>query len=142
MQSFRQILSIQFKEMIQFLDMNKQEITGTIKCEGIIYITTPIILMNKTDLFVVAKSNLYIIDLQKKEIINDIVLQLSGFLCSIYKLQNYIILVGSWGNVIEQFAYDENKKGMKLISYTRRKKLNNSENNFLYIPLVEEFFHI
>ena len=72
--------------------------------------------MNKNDLFVIGAKTIIIIDIKNKEIIKNIKVDLSGYLSSIYKLSENILIAGFWNNYIGQFEYDENKKDIKLIS--------------------------
>ena len=62
------------------------------------------------------KKNIIIIDTNNKEIIKNIKVDISGYLSSIYKLSDNIILAGFWRNCIGQFEYDIKKKDIKLIS--------------------------
>lgn len=79
--------------------------------------------MNKTDLLLAGDNSITIIDINKKEIIKYIKLEMkSGFLSSIYKISNKRILSGFWDNYIEQLEYDEKKKEFKVISGTIQKK--------------------
>ena len=71
--------------------------------------------MNKNDLFVIGQNNIIIIDIKNKEIIKNIKIDLSGYLTSIYKLSENILIAGFWRNNIGQFEYDVNKKDIKLI---------------------------
>ena len=72
--------------------------------------------MNKNDLFVIGAKTIIIIDIKNKEIIKNIKVDLSGYLSSIYKLSENILIAGFWNNYIGQFEYDKNKKDIKLIS--------------------------
>ena len=64
----------------------------------------------------IGQTNIIIIDIKNKEIIKNIKVYLSGYLSSIYKLTENILIAGFWNNYIGQFEYDENKKDIKLIS--------------------------
>ena len=109
----------EFNKLIKFLDWNKKEITKTIKFEDNFWISdskNQLLLMNKNDLLVIGKTNIIIIDIKNKEIIKNIKVDLSGYLSSIYKLSENILIAGFWNNYIGQLEYDENKKDIKLIS--------------------------
>ena len=112
-------LYFKFSNLIKFLDWNKKIITGTIKFENDFWSSdskNQLFLMNKNDLFVAGNKNIMIIDIQKKEIIKNIKLDLSGYLTYLYKLSDNIIIAGFWNNYIGQFEYDKDKKNLKLIS--------------------------
>ena len=64
----------------------------------------------------IGQTNIIIIDIKNKEIIKNIKVDLSGYLSSIYKLSENILIAGFWNNYIGQLEYDENKKDIKLIS--------------------------
>jgi hypothetical protein len=107
-----------YNNLIRFLDWNKKEITSTIKFDNF-WISDSInqlLLMNKNDLLVAGQTNIIIIDTQKKEIIKNIKVDISGYLSSIYKLSENILIAGFWSNYIGQLEYDVNKKDIKLIS--------------------------
>ena len=109
----------EFSKLIKFLDWNKKEITKTIKFEDNFWISdskNQLLLMNKNDLLVIGKTDIIIIDIKNKEIIKNINVDLSGYLSSIYKLSENILIAGFWNNYIGQFEYDENRKDIKLIS--------------------------
>ena len=79
--------------------------------------------MNKNDLFLLGDNEIIILDIQKKEIIKEIELKVdAGYLCSMYKLSDNILLAGYWKNYIEQLEYDEIKKEFKVISKTKKKE--------------------
>jgi hypothetical protein len=84
--------------------------------------------MNKNDLFLLGSQEIFILDIQKKEIIKEIKLKVdAGYLSSLYKLSDNILLAGFWKNYIEQLEYDEIKKEFKVISKTSKKQFTNSE---------------
>jgi len=108
-----------FNHLIKFLDWNKKEITEVIKFENNFYFSdskNQLLLMNKNDLLVIGQKNIIIIDTKNKETIKNIKVDISGYLSSIYKLSDNIILAGFWRNCIGQFEYDIKNKNIKLIS--------------------------
>jgi hypothetical protein len=78
--------------------------------------------MNKNDLFVVGAKDIFIIDINSKEIIKNIKLDISGYLSSIYKLSENFLKAGFWRNYIGQLEYNESKKIIKLISNKGQKR--------------------
>ena len=138
------IISFRHDNMLQFLDMNSQKITKTIKTEiQLSYSKNNILLMNKNDLFVAGSNAIIVIDIQKKEIVKVIGLELEDSLDYMIKLSYNIILIGCWNNYIIQLEYDENKKIIKKISNSIKKEhdgfgysLNSiaiSSNNYLIV---------
>ena len=112
-------LSFKYKKLIKFLDWNKKQITGTIRFEDDFWSSqskNQLLLMDKKDLLVAGQINIIIIDIQKKEIIKKVNLDLSGYLTYMYKLSDNIILAGFWNNYIGQLKYDKYKKSLNLIS--------------------------
>ena len=112
-------IAFEYEKLIKFLDWNKKEITGVIKFGDNFYCSdskNQLLIMNKNDLFVVGAKEIFIIDINNKEIIKNIKLDLSGYLTSIYKLSENILIAGFWRNYIGQLEYNENKKIIKLIS--------------------------
>ena len=101
--------------MIKFLDMNSKKITGVIKKDNfpISDTKTQLLKMNKNDLFVAGNKKIMIIDIQKKEIIKQVELNIEGDLSSMYKLSNNFIIAGYWNNGMEVLEYDELKKEFK-----------------------------
>ena len=112
-------LSFKYKKLIKFLDWNKKQITGTIRFEDDFWSSqskNQLLLMDKKDLLVAGQINIIIIDIQKKEIIKKVNLDLSGYLTYIDKLSDNIIIAGFWNNYIGQLKYDKYKKSLNLIS--------------------------
>jgi len=112
-------IAFQFNRLIKFLDWNKKAIISVIKFENNFSFSdskNQLLLMNKNDLLVIGQKNIIIIDTKSKEIIKNINVDLSGYLASIYKLSDNILLAGFWRNCIGQFEYDIKKKDIKLIS--------------------------
>ena len=117
------IICFKYEHMIQFLDMNSKQITKIIKLD--LYFSDSknhILLMNKNDLFLLGNKSIVIIDIQKREIIKQIEIKVEGYLSSMYKLSNNILIAGYWCNYIEQLEYDDIKKEFKVISNSRKKK--------------------
>jgi len=87
--------------------------------------------MNKNYLFLLWCLEIFILDIQKKEIIKEIKLEVlevdAGPLSSMYKLSDNILLAGFRYNSIVQLEYDEIKKEFKVISKISKKSINNSE---------------
>lgn len=110
--------------MIQFLNKKSKKITKTIKRDiNFSNSKNHMLLMNKNDLFLLGSETIYILDIQKKEIIKEIKMgNVYGNLSSLYKLSDNILLAGYWYNYIEQIEYDEIKKEFKVISKTRKKE--------------------
>jgi len=112
-------LAFKYNDLIKFLDWNKKAITSVIKFEKNFSFSdskNQLLLMNKNDLLVIGQKNIIIIDTNNKEIIKNINVDLSGYLSSICKLSDNIILAGFWTNCIGQFEYDIKNKNIKLIS--------------------------
>ena len=86
--------------------------------------------MNKNDLILLGNYNIIIIDIQKKEIINNIDHKVIGCLTFMYKLTEKMILLGGWGNYIEQIEYDEIEKNIKVISNNNKNDYFSSNKNF------------
>ena len=120
-------VSFCYRNLIKFLNMNLKNITSKIEFElNYIHITSSknqLILINNNDLLLAGDKNLYIIDIQKKEIIKNIKFKTIGFLSFIYRLSKNNFLFGGWGNHIEQIEYDDIKKDIKIIS-------NNQKNDY------------
>jgi len=113
--------------MIQFLKKKSKKITKTIKYD--LYFSdsnSDMLLMNKNDLFLLGSQDILILDIQNKIIIKKIKIEFSGYLTSIYKLSDNILLAGYWCNYIEQIEYDAIKKKFKVISKTSKKEYNYS----------------
>ena len=70
--------------------------------------------MNKNDLLVIGQKNIIIIETNNNEIIKNNNVDLSGYLTSIYKLSDNIILAGFLENYIGQFEYNIKQKNIKL----------------------------
>ena len=123
------IISFKYDDMIQFLNKKSKKITKTIKCEKCFFSSSKnnMLLMNKNDLFLLGSQDILILDIQNKIIIKKIKIEFSGYLTSIYKLSDNILLAGYWNNYIEQLEYDEIKKEFKVISKTSKKKNKNYE---------------
>ena len=124
------IIAFKYDKMIQFINKKSKKITKTIKCNNFFFSNSKkiMLLMNKNDLFLLGNQEILILDIQKKEIIKEIKLKIdSGFLSSMYKLSDNILLAGYWKNYIEQLKYDEIKKEFKVISKTNKKEYKNYE---------------
>ena len=80
-----------------------------------------LLLMNERDLFIAGSDILLIIDIQKKEITKSIKINKCGYLSSMYKISDNIIIAGFWKNYIEQLEYDKDEKELKVISKTEAK---------------------
>ena len=108
-------ITLEFSRMIKFLDMNSKKVTNIIKLEKfpISDTKTQLLKMNKNDLFVAGDKKIMIIDIQKKEIIKQVELNIDGHLSSMYKLSNNFIIAGYWNNGMEVLEYDELKKEFK-----------------------------
>jgi hypothetical protein len=119
-------VSFRFEQLIKFLDMNLKNITHVINTNKIFSSDSKnqIFLMNKNDLLLAGKSDILIIDVQKKIIINNIHFTIIGHLSFMYRLSEKMILLGGWGNYIEQIEYDEVKKTIKSISNNGKKDFN------------------
>ena len=96
--------------------MNSKKITKILQYFSFSDSTNGLILMNNKDLLVTCKNLIYIVDIEKKEISIGFNMNRKGYLNSIYKLSNNILLVGYQNNYIEQIEYDEIKKELKIIS--------------------------
>ena len=121
------IISFKYEEMIQFLKKKSKKITKTIKYD--LYFSdsnSDMLLMNKNDLFLLGSQDILILDIQNKIIIKKIKIEFSGYITSIYKLSDNILLAGYWCNYIEQIEYDAIKKKFKVISKTSKKEYNYS----------------
>ena len=137
---------------IKFLDWNKKIITNTIEFGEALYSSFPcdeLLLMDKKDLLVFRHSTIYIIDIQKKEIIKKINIYVSGYFSCIYKVSDNIVIAGFWNNCIGQLEYDKNTKNLKLISNIGKKRVPNSginevssisfKNNIFVFPYNNNF---
>ena len=105
--------------------MNSKKITKILQYFSFSDSTNGLILMNNEDLFVACKNSIYIVDIEKKEISIGFNMNRKGYLNSIYKLSNNILLVGYQNNYIEQIEYDEIKKELKIISKIYKNKDSN-----------------
>ena len=123
------IIAFKYDKIIQFLNMKSKTITKTIKCYFFFSDSqNNMLLMNKNDLFLLGSQEIFILDIQKKEIIKKINLKVdAGYLSSLCKLSDNILLAGFWKNYIEQLEYDEIKKEFKVISKTSKKEDKNLE---------------
>ena len=124
-------VSFRFEQLIKFLDMNLKNITHVINTNKIFSSDSKnqIFLMNKNDLLLAGNGNILIIDVQKKIIINNIHFTIIGHLSFMYRLSEKMILLGGWGNYIEQIEYDEVKKTIKSISNNGKKDFNVLDRN-------------
>ena len=122
-------ISLRYNKSIKFLDMNSKKITKIINLN--LYFSdshNQFLLMNEKDLFVSGQKSICIIDIQQKEIIKMIdLININGYLSSIYKLPNNIIIAGFWANYILQLEYDEIKKELRIISEIKGKKRETSD---------------
>ena len=105
--------------------MNSKKITKILQYFSFSDSTNGLILMNNKDLLVTCKNLIYIVDIEKKEISIGFNMNRKGYLNSIYKLSNNILLVGYQNNYIEQIEYDEIKKELKIISKIYKNKDSN-----------------
>ncbi len=112
-------ISLVYNNIVRILNMNSKEIIETFIPEYDFSFSeskNKILLMNKKDLLLVGKKKFIILDIQKKEKIKEIKLEISDYLCFIYKLTNNIIIAGCGYNYIEQLKYDDTKRELKKIS--------------------------
>ena len=114
-----------YNNILQFFDMNSKKITKILQYFSFSDSTNGLILMNNKDLLVACESSIYIVDIEKKEISIGFNMIRGGFLESIYRLSNNILLVGYQNNYIEQIEYDEIKKELKIISKIYKNKDSN-----------------
>ena len=95
------IITFQHDNVLHFLDMNSQKITKTIKTKiQFSNSKNNMILMCKNDLFVAGINEIIVIDIQKKEIVKVIGLDLEASLYYILKLSYNTIIIGSSNNYI------------------------------------------
>jgi len=147
------VISFQYEKIIQFLKKKSKKITKTIKCDfSFSDSKSNMLLMNKNDLFLLGDEEIFILDIQKKEIIKEITLKVdAGDLSSIYKLSDNILLAGYQKNSIVQLEYDEIKKEFKVISKNSKKDNKNSalyetssiailKNNLIAAPFNNDLF--
>ena len=116
-------IAYKYDHLIKFLDMKSQKITSIMDLKKFYFSDAHnhLLLMNERDLFIAGSDTLLIIDIQKKEITKSIKINKCGYLSSMYKISDNIIIAGFWKNYIEQLEYDKNKKEFKVISKTEAK---------------------
>ena len=107
-----------YDERIKYANTDTKKIRS-IKIPNLAFSQVQLFLMNINELFVAGDECIYIIDIQKKEIIKNI--KLNMFLCCMHKVSDNIILIGSWKNFIEKLKYDKKKKELKIISKVKYK---------------------
>ena len=111
-------IALKFNDLLQFLDMNLNKITGTIECSSFSFSESKnkLLLMNKKDLFLIGKYDIVLVDIKKKQKIKEIKFEISDKLSSIYKLTDNTIIIGCCNNYIDQLQYDEKKQKFKKVS--------------------------
>ena len=125
-------IALEFRNLLQFLDMNLKKVTETIECNDFSFSESKnkLLLMNKKDLILVGKKKIVIVDIQNKTKIKDIKfdinLDVSAYITSIYKLADNILMVGCCNGYIKQLKYDDSKKEFRKISYKGDKQFDSS----------------
>ena len=124
-------IALKFNNLLQFLDMNLNQITATIQCSSFYFSESKnkLLLMNKKDLFLIGKYEIVLVDIKKKQKVKEIKFENIDIVSSIYKLTDNTIIIGYCNNYIEQLKYDEKKKEFKMVSRMGIKKFDSSVRN-------------
>ena len=125
-------MALEFRNLLQFLDMNLKKVTETIECNDFSFSESKnkLLLMNKKDLILVGKRKIVLVDIRNKTKIKDIKFninfEINDYITSIYKLTDNILMAGLCNGYIKQLKYDDRKKEFKIISYKGDKQFDSS----------------